>query len=63
MNRETAVPLSIGIITATLTAFAFAKKKPHIAMAIMGSIGTFSLIYNLLIKEEVDEIRTQLEMN
>lgn len=63
MDNKIAVPLSIGIITATLTAFAFAKKKPYIATAIMGTIGAFSLIYNLLIKEEVDVIRTQLEMN
>ena len=62
MDNKTAVSLSIGIITATLTAFAFAKKKPHITMAIMGSLGAFSLIYNLLIKEEVDIIRTQMEM-
>ena len=62
MELKTAVPLSIGIITATLTAFALAKKKPYIAIAIMGSFGAFGLVYSLLIKKEVDEIRTQMEV-
>ena len=47
MERKTVVILSIGIITATLTAFAFAKKKPYIASAIMGSFGALGLIYTL----------------
>ncbi len=48
MEKETAVFLSIGIITAGLTAFALAKKKPYIATTIMGSFGALGLIYTLL---------------
>ena len=60
MERKTAVILSIGIITTALTAFALAKKKPYVASAIMGSFGAFGLIYTLLVKEEVDQIRASL---
>ena len=48
MEKETAVFLSIGIITAGLTAFALAKKKPYLATIIMGSFSGFGLIYTLL---------------
>lgn len=48
MEKETAVFLSIGIITAGLTAFALAKKKPYIATIIMGSFSGLGLIYTLL---------------
>ena len=62
MERKTVVILSIGVITASLTAFALAKKKPHIASAIMGTFGAFGLIYGLLRNQEIDEIRAQLEV-
>ena len=55
METKIAVPLSIGIIVTTLTAFAFAKEKRHITMAIRGSMGAFSLIYNLL-RKDVNEL-------
>jgi len=47
MEYKTVVILSIGIITATLTAFAFEKKKPYVASAILGCVSAFGLIYNL----------------
>ena len=61
MERKTVVILSIGVITASLTAFALAKKKPYIASAIMGTFGAFGFIYSLLRNQELDEIQAQLE--
>lgn len=61
MKRETAITMSIGVIIATLTAYAYIKKKPYIASAIMGGVGALGLINALLTKEEVDEIRARLE--
>ena len=48
MEKETAVLLSIGVITAGFTAFALAKKKPYIATTIMGTFSALGLIYTLL---------------
>jgi len=48
MEKETAVLLSLGIITAGFTALALAKKKPYIATTIMGSFSALGLIYTLL---------------
>ena len=47
MKRETAIALSIGTITAFLTAFALAKKRPYIASTIMGTFSALGLIYTL----------------
>lgn len=52
MKRETFTILSIGIITATLTAYAISKKRPYIASSIMGSFSALGLIYTLM-KEKV----------
>ena len=60
MEKETAVRLTIGIITTTLAAFTLVKKNPHVASAIMGTFGAFGLIYTLLVKKEVDQIRASL---
>jgi len=60
MKKETAVILSIGIITASLMAYNLSKKKPYLASTIFGSLGAFGLIYSLLIKQEVDDVKIQL---
>ncbi len=60
MEKETAVLLTIGILITTLTAFTLVKKTPHVASAIMGTFGAFGLIYTLLVKKEVDQIRASL---
>ena len=47
MKRETAILLSIAVLTGTLTAYAISKKRPYIASAIMGSFSALGLIYTL----------------
>ncbi len=60
MEMKTAIPLSIGVIAITFTAFALAKKRPYISSAIFGSLGAFGLVYGLLASNEISEIRSQL---
>ncbi len=60
MKPETAILLSIGVLAGTVIAYAYSKEKPYISTMIMGSLGAFGLIYTLIKREEVSEIRTQL---
>jgi len=60
MGRESAIIFSIAIISGTLVSYYYVNKKPYIASAILGSFGAFGLIYTLLMKGEVNEIRTQM---
>ncbi len=53
MKPETAVLLSIGILTATTAAYAYAKKKPHIASSLMGTLGAMGLIYTFIREAQV----------
>ena len=60
MKRETVVLLSISAISVALATFAIHKKRPELAGYIMSLFSVTGLIYSLISKVEVDEMRAQL---
>lgn len=60
MDQKTAVLLSTGAISVALATFAIHKKKPELAGYVMSLFSVTGLIYSLISKVEVGEMRAQL---